>query len=65
MYFLTPGIRTVSTPWGTVRVKTAEGYGVTHEKPEYADVAALAQENGLPYRTVEREVIRRLEEERA
>ena len=55
----------MSTPWGTVRVKTAEGYGVTHEKPEYADVAALAQENGLPYRTVEREVIRRLEEERA
>lgn len=64
-YFLTPGSRTVSTPWGTVRVKTAEGYGVIHEKPEYADVAALAQENGLPYRTVEREVIRRLEEERA
>ena len=51
-YFLTPGIRQVETPWGSVRIKLAQGHGVSHAKPEYEDVAALARENGIPYGTV-------------
>ena len=55
-YFLTPGSRTVDTPWGAVRVKTAEGFGVCHIKPEYEDVAALARANNLPLAAVLEEV---------
>ena len=57
-YFLTPGTEKVLTRWGEVRVKTAEGFGISHAKPEYEDVAKLAEENGLPYRTVFEEVLR-------
>mgnify|MGYP005777394315 FL=1 len=38
-YFLAPGMGKVRTRWGDVRVKTAKGYGITHMKPEYEDVA--------------------------
>ena len=36
-----------NTPLGTVRVKVADGYGVTREKIEYEDLARIARENGL------------------
>ena len=39
--------RTAETAFGPVRVKTAEGFGVRREKPEYEDLARLARENGL------------------
>ena len=55
-YFLTPGSKTVDTPWGAVRVKTAEGFGISHAKPEYEDAAALARANGLPLAAVLEEV---------
>ena len=58
-YFLTPGTENVETHWGEVRVKTAEGFGISHAKPEYEDVARLARENRLPYRTVFEEVLRK------
>lgn len=51
-YFLTPGAIQADTPWGPVRVKTAEGFGITHKKPEFEDVARLAQENGLSFDAV-------------
>lgn len=51
-YFLRPGTRQVQTQWGPVRVKLAQGYGVSHAKPEFEDVAALAKANGLSYQTV-------------
>lgn len=35
------------TPLGTVRVKCADGYGVTREKIEYEDLARIARERGL------------------
>ena len=35
------------TPFGPVRVKRAEGYGVVREKAEYEDLAALARKTGL------------------
>ena len=51
-YFLTPGSRSVSTPWGEVAVKTAEGFGVCKAKPEHASVAAVAQAAQVPYQEV-------------
>lgn len=60
-YFLTPGARQIQTQWGPVRLKLAQGYGVSHAKPEFEDVAALAKANGLPYRTVFEAALRLLE----
>ena len=51
-YTLRRETRTADTPWGTVRVKTASGYGVTREKPEYEDLAKIARENNLSLREV-------------
>ena len=59
-YFLTPSSKTVETPWGAVGVKTAEGFGVCHAKPEYEDAAALARSYGLPLSAVLDEVRKRL-----
>lgn len=54
--FLKPSIRTVQTPYGTVKVKTATGFGVTHEKPEYEDLSALAKEYHVSLETIRKEV---------
>ena len=35
------------TPFGTVRFKKAEGYGVSREKPEYEDIARIAAEKDI------------------
>jgi uncharacterized protein (TIGR00299 family) protein len=40
-------VETVDTPLGLVHKKTAEGFGVTREKYEYDDLAALAEKNGI------------------
>lgn len=34
------------TPWGPVRVKISEGYGVRRSKPEFDDIAAIAEKTG-------------------
>ncbi|MCL2148072.1 MAG: nickel pincer cofactor biosynthesis protein LarC [Methanomassiliicoccaceae archaeon] len=47
-YTLERSVRTVDTPFGRVRVKTGAGYGVRKSKPEHEDVAALAEEHGVP-----------------
>ena len=59
-YFLTPGAGQVQTQWGPVRLKLAQGYGVTHTKPEFEDAAALAREHGTPYQEVVEEILRKL-----
>ena len=59
-YFLTPGSRTVETPWGPVQVKTAQGFGISKAAPEYESAAALARANGLPIQTVLHEAAKRL-----
>ena len=51
-YTLRRETRTVDTPWGPVRMKTASGYGVSREKPEYKDLAKIAWENNLSLREV-------------
>ncbi len=45
--------RTVQTVLGPLHVKTAEGWGVRREKPEYDDLAALARQNGLTFSEVQ------------
>lgn len=46
-WVLRRGTETVETPYGPVRVKRSEGYGVTREKAEFDDLARIARENGL------------------
>lgn len=61
-YFLTPGAGQVQTQWGPVGVKLAQGYGVTHAKPEFEDAAALARAHKLPYQTIFEEAMKNWEE---
>ena len=51
-YVLKRDVRTISTPYGDVRIKQASGMGVERSKPEFDDVAMLAVENNLPLRTI-------------
>ena len=44
--------REAQTPFGPVRVKVSEGFGVRREKPEYEDLARLAREKGLSLREI-------------
>ena len=48
-YGLTRVIREKETPYGTVRVKEASGYGVERGKIEYEDLARLAREQGCSF----------------
>ena len=47
-YSLARCTQTVQTRFGPVRVKTAQGYGITREKAEYDDLARCARESGRP-----------------
>ena len=46
-YALARGGKTVSTPYGDVRVKHASGMGVERAKAEYDDLASIAREKGM------------------
>ena len=46
-YTLTRRCEEVSTPYGTVRKKISEGYGVSREKLEYEDLKAIADEKNM------------------
>lgn len=46
-YVLDRKITSVQTAYGDVRVKHASGMGVNRSKPEYEDVARLAEANGV------------------
>lgn len=55
-YALERGVRTAETPYGSVRIKQSAGFGVTREKPEYEDLAAIARETGLPLEELRRKM---------
>lgn len=55
-YTLERAVRTLETPWGPVRLKTASGWGVTRAKPEWEDLARIAAARDLPLDTVRRQV---------
>ncbi len=58
-YVLARTIDTITTPYGDVRRKTAEGYGVTRSKYEYDDLAKIASEKGLSIEEV-RELLKKI-----
>lgn len=51
-YFLNPSVGQVSTQWGPVKLKLAQGYGITHVKPEFEDAAELARNHGVSYSSI-------------
>ena len=51
-YSLIPGRETADTPFGPISIKTARGWGISHRKPEYEDVAAAARRAGVPFAQV-------------
>ena len=53
-YTLEREIRTLETPYGLVREKTAFGYGVTRSKFEYDDLIRIAKEKGISMEEVKR-----------
>ena len=46
----------IQTKYGSVRIKTAVGYGVQKSKPEYEDIAKIAKERGLSIQDVLKEI---------
>lgn len=53
-YILDREIKTLETPYGPVRKKTASGYGVTRSKLEYDDLTRIAKERGISMEEVRR-----------
>lgn len=51
-YTLSRSMQKVQTPYGEVRKKISEGYGVTREKYEYEDLARIAREQGMSIQEV-------------
>lgn len=51
-YALRRESRTEETAYGPVRIKSAEGFGVRREKPEYEDLARIARETGKSLREI-------------
>lgn len=49
-YILCREEETRQTPYGSVRGKAVEGYGVRREKPEYEDLRRIALEQGISLR---------------
>jgi uncharacterized protein (TIGR00299 family) protein len=46
-HVLSRSIEEADTPYGKVRRKVSQGYGVCKEKYEYGDIARIAKENGI------------------
>jgi uncharacterized protein (TIGR00299 family) protein len=57
-YMLNRHVETVDTPFGAIRRKTGDGYGVQKFKWEYEDVATAARRAGVPIQDVCRELDR-------
>ena len=55
-YSLTRSVETVQTQYGSVRVKSADGFGVKRSKAEYDDLARLARENGMTLAEIRKEL---------
>ena len=55
-YVLNRAERAAASPWGEVRMKVSEGYGVSRAKPEFDDLARIAREKGITVEEVRKEV---------
>ena len=47
---------TAETPWGPVRVKISEGFGIQRRKPEFDDIAAISDRAGVSPAEVRRTI---------
>ena len=61
-YILNRQMETRETAYGPVRVKRAFGMGAEKEKPEYEDLAALAEKNGASLNEIRKAVENRAQE---
>lgn len=52
-YTLARSIQKVQTPYGEIRKKVSEGYGVRREKYEYEDLARFARERGMSIQEIQ------------
>ena len=57
-YALRRSVETLQTPYGPVRVKNSEGYGVKRSKLEYEDLAKISRESGKSLDELEEEIKR-------
>ena len=55
-YTLSRKIEKIETPYGEVRVKKSEGYGVERSKLEYDDLAKIAREQGMSLKQVREQI---------
>ncbi len=55
-YGLERTVKNVETPYGTVRIKSASGYGVQKDKPEYEDLARIAREQKTSIAEIEKSI---------
>ena len=55
-YILSREQTEIQTKYGSVRVKTAQGYGVKKSKPEYDDLVKIALENDISVREILNEI---------
>lgn len=53
-YTLTRTMKEHETPYGVVREKVSEGYGVVRGKLEYEDLAKIAKEHGMSLEDVKK-----------
>jgi len=49
---------TIQTNYGDIRVKKAQGFGITKQKPEYDDVQKAARKHDVPFHAVYDEVVK-------
>jgi uncharacterized protein (DUF111 family) len=61
-YTLDREIKTVSTPYGEIRVKTGKGYGASKYKAEYDDAAEAARKNNVTLWDVQNAVTKGMEQ---
>ena len=59
-YILDREVKTVDTPYGTLRCKFVSGYGAERHKFEYEDLAKIAKEHGTGISDVRNELERLL-----
>ncbi|MBO7698471.1 MAG: nickel pincer cofactor biosynthesis protein LarC [Erysipelotrichaceae bacterium] len=55
-YVLKRDIESLDTEFGTIRIKNAEGYGVSKSKYEYDDLIRAAEENDLSIEEIKRRI---------
>ncbi len=58
-YILRREEETMQTPFGPVRGKSVEGYGVRRSKPEYEDLRRIALEQGISLRQAREAILRK------